>query len=454
MIRWASLLLVGCVNLAPRYQRPAAPIPAQLPGGAGQARAADVPWQEFVREPRLRQIIGMALAGNRDLRRATIDIESARAQYRIQRAQLLPAIDAVASVTTTRALLGPGIPPDTFTAYSVGVGLSAWELDLFGRVRNLSDAKLQAYFATVENARATRISLVGETATVYLAFAADRSRLAIARDTMALAQRTMELTDKLVGGGTSNRGDYWQAATTFEQARADVALLTATIGEDRDALELLAGGPIGDELLPDGLPDPLDWFAEVPVGLSSAVLLDRPDVAAAEHQLEAANANIGAARAQFFPTLALTASGGLASLALSALFTGPAAVFTIAPSLSLPLFRGGANQANLDFARAQERGLVASYEGAIQRAFRDVSDALAVRATLVEQLAAQSALVEAASKAYDLAEARYKAGVDPFISTLVAQRSLYAAKNTLVATQLQALANRVTLYRVLGGGLR
>ena len=448
------LALGACASMAPPYERPPAPIPQNLVGGSGTARAADLPWRAFIREPRLAQVIAQALAGSRDLRRATLNIEAARAQYRIQRAQQFPSIDAAASITSVRSIIGPDNQAATQTLYGVNVGLASWEIDVFGRLRSLSDARLEAYFSTIEAAKATRISLIAETAGAYHTLAADRSRLAIARDTVASSQRTMELTEQLVTGGASNRGDYWQASTVFQQARADVALLTSLIAQDRDALELLAGGPIGDALLPDGLPDQLDWFADVPVGLSSAALLDRPDVRGAEHDLIAANANIGAARAQFFPSLRLTGSGGLASTALLALFTGPAAVFTLAPSLALPLFRGGANQANLDLSVAQKQVLIATYELAIQRAFREVADALAARATLDEQLAAQAALLDASTRGFDLAQARYKAGVESFLTTLVSQRALYAAKNAVIATQLAALGNRVTLYRVLGGGLK
>jgi multidrug efflux system outer membrane protein len=455
---WASLAaslvpVGGCRSMAPRYERPAAPVPANLPGGSGTASAASLPWRQFVREPRLQRVIEQALVQSRDLRKAALGIESARAQYRIQRAQALPSIDAGAAVTTTRAITGADNATSTSTFYSAQVGLASWEIDLFGRLKSQSDAKLQAYFSTVEAAKATRTSLIAEAAAAYLTLAADRSRLAIARDTMASSKRTMDLTEQLVGGGTSNRGDFWQAATVYQQARADVALLTAAIAQDRDALELLAGGPLTDDVMPDALPAQLDWFADVPVGLSSAVLLDRPDVLAAEHDLQAANANIGAARAQLFPSITLTASGGLASTALATLFTGPAAVFTLAPALAMPLFRGGANRANVDFTEAQKQLFIASYELAIQRAFREVADALATRGTIEEQLAAQVALVDASTKSFELAEARYRAGVDSFLNTQVAQRALYAARNSLIATQLAALGNRVTLYRVLGGGL-
>jgi multidrug efflux system outer membrane protein len=449
------VLLAGCYTMAPKYERPASPVPATLPGGAGSAKAADLPLAQFVRDDRLRQVLARVLVQNRSLRRTVLDIESARQQYRLQRAARLPQIDASAGLTTGTEFLGiPNEETLRVTEYSAGVGLSAWEIDLFGRLKSLQDAKMQSYLAAIETANAARISLVAEAATAWITLAADRSRLAIAMDTEATSQRAMELTEQLVGGGTSNRGDYWQASTVYQQARADVATLTAAIAQDRNALELLAGGALPDALLPDTLPDKLDWFADVPVGLSSNVLLERPDVLAAEHDLEAANANIGEARAQFFPKLSLTANGGLASLALATLFSGPAVLWTIAPSLALPLFHGGANRANLAYSKTQKLSFIAAYELAIQTAFREVADALATRATIQDQLAAQTALVDASTKGLELAQARYKAGIDTFLATLVSERALYAAKNSLVATQLSALSNRIALYRVLGGGVR
>ncbi len=441
--------------MAPKYERPVAPIPPALPTTTTPATSqAQLSLGDFVRDPKLRAVIVQALAQNRDLRVAALSIESARQQYRIQRAAALPSIDAGVSVTSARSIVGPDNATARSTLYSAQVGMAAWEIDLFGRLKSLSNAREQQFLSTVENANATRISLVGELCTAYVALAADQSRLAIARDTADLAKKTMELTDLLVSGGTSNRGDFFQASTVYQTARADVALLTAAIAQDRNALELLAGGPIAAELLPAALPALLDWFADVPVGLSSAVLLERPDVLAAEHDLMAANANIGEARARFFPSITLTASGGLASLTLAALFTGPAAVFALVPAIGVPLFRGGANKANLAYTKAQKELFVTTYERSIQVAFREVSDALAVRGTIEEQLAAQVALVEASVKAVELAQGRYKGGIDTFLTTLISQRALYGAKNSLVSTQLAALVNRVTLYRVLGGGLR
>lgn len=449
----ALVLVAGCYSMAPSYERPASPVAKQqLEGGQGEARQLAV--GEFVKEGKLRKILGLALQNNRSLRQSALDIEAARQQYRIQRAQMYPAIDLAAAVTSTRSLTGvDGNSTITFTQYGVNVGLSSWEIDLFGRLKSLSDVKLQQFLSSVENAKATRISLVAEIADAYITLAADRARLQIAQETMDAAKKSMDLTEALVGGGTSNRSDYWQASTVFQQARADLATLNATLVQDKNALELLAGTQLGDDLMPDSLTDQADWFTDVPVGMSSDVLLNRPDVLAAEHNLMAANANIGAARAQFFPSLTLTASGGLASVALASLFTGPAAVFTLAPVLAVPLFRGGANRANLAYSKVEKDAMVAAYEYAIQSAFKEVADALATKATIREQLDAQTALVDASQKAFDLSTARYRAGVDTFLATLVIERSLYAAKNSLVSTQLAALGNRVALYRALGGGL-
>jgi outer membrane protein, multidrug efflux system len=447
------VLLAGCYSMAPAYERPAAPVPTSLPGGQGSA-ATQLPLAQFVRDPKLVQILTRVISQNRSLRRTALDIESARQLYRIQRAQELPSIDLGVGVTSTRSLTGAADNSTVrITQYGVDVGLANWEIDLFGRLKSLSDAKLQTYLSSIEAAKASRISLVAEASGAYITLAADRSRLAIAKETMETSKKAMDLTEQLVGGGTSNRGDFWQASTVFQQARGDVAVLNAAIAQDKNALELLAGGPLDDSLMPEILPDQLDWFADVPVGVSSAVLLERPDVLAAEHDLMSANANIGAARAQFFPALTLTATGGLASVGLAALFTGPAAVFTIAPALALPLFRGGANRANLAYSKAQKESLIAAYEFAIQTAFREVSDALATRGTIEEALAAEVALVNANQKALELSQARYRAGIDTFLTTLISERALYAAKNSLVATQLAAMGNRVTLYRVLGGGL-
>lgn len=455
------LMLAAC-TMAPRYERPEAPVPDTWPSGAAYATsqesertAADIPWREFIKDNELRQVIEQALQSNRDLRSALANIQSARAQYRIQRADLMPRINGEINATRSKNV-------NTFTGtaatieteiYTANVGLSAFELDLFGRLRSLSNAALETYLATEEAARATRISLIAETVSVYLTLAADNTQLALSQRTLESAQRTMEITRKRLEAGVSSRLDVRQAETVYQQARADLASTRALIAQDRNALELLTGGPIADALLPAELPTDNEWLAEVPAGLASSVLLQRPDVLRAEHQLKSANANIGAARAAFFPTLSLTASTGLASTELSDLFSSGTSVWSVGPTLSLPIFNGGANIANLAYANAQRDLFVSEYELAIQTAFREVADALAVRGTIQEQLDAQRALVDAAADSYQLAEARYSKGVDTFLNALDAQRTLYNAEKSLVSARLTASDNVVTLYRVLGGGL-
>ena len=455
------LALAAC-TMAPRYERPEAPIPDTWPSGAAystsqatERTAADIPWREFIKDAKLQQVIEQALQNNRDLRSTLADIQSARAQYRIQRAELLPQVNGDVSATRSKNVnnfSGTGTPVES-EIYTASVGLSAFEIDLFGRVRSLSNAALESYLATEAAGRATRISLIAETASVYLTLAADNAQLALSQRTLESAQRTMDITRKRLEAGVSSRLDVRQAETVYQQARADLASTRALIAQDRNALELLTGGPIADSLLPAELPPEHGYLAEVPAGLSSAVLLQRPDVLQAEHQLKSANANIGAARAAFFPSLSLTASSGLASTELSDLFSNGVSVWSIGPSLTLPIFNGGANVANLAYANAQRDLFLSQYELAIQTAFREVADALAVRGTIQEQLDAQRALVDAAADSYQLAEARYSKGVDSFLNTLDAQRALYNAEKSLVSARLTASNNVVTLYRVLGGGL-
>ncbi|WP_116809614.1 efflux transporter outer membrane subunit [Steroidobacter cummioxidans] len=457
-----SLVLTGC-TMAPRYQRPAAPVPDTWPGGAAYApaqasekTAAELPWREFIQDDKLQKVIEQALANNRDLRSALANIQSARAQYRIQRSDLLPKINGTVSGTQQHTLnTFGGVAGSTFENefYTANLGFSAFELDLFGRVRSLSNAALQTYLATSEAGRATRISLIAETASAYLTLAADNSRYDLAKRTLESAQRSMEVTQKRLEAGVSSRLDVRQAETIYQQAKADLANTTALIAQDRNALELLTGGRVPDELLPSELPENHQWLADVPAGLSSSVLLSRPDVLQAEHQLQSANANIGAARAAFFPRLSLTASTGLASPELSNLFSDGASIWSLGANLAVPIFQGGANVANLAYSNAQRDLYVSQYELAIQTAFREVADALAVRGTIQDQLNAQRALVDAAADSYQLADARYTKGVDTFLNALDAQRTLYNAEKSLVSARLTASNNVVTLYRVLGGGL-
>jgi multidrug efflux system outer membrane protein len=458
----AALVLSACSTMAPTYERPAAPVAAGWPAGAAYATpkaattaAADIPWRDFILDERLRKVIDQALTNSRDLRKTIANIESARAQYRVQRAAELPTVNAGVNGTRARGTVtgssGGGTATGIAESASANIGISSYELDLFGRVRSLSDAALETYLATEEAARATRISLIAETATAWYTLAADRNQLAIAESTLASAKNSVALTQKRLEAGVTSRVDVRQAETVYQQARADVASATTTIAQDRNALELLAGSAIDEALLPKELPDANTSLAAVPAGLSSTVLLQRPDVLQAEHQLKSANANIGAARAAFFPTLSLTASAGVASAALSSLFSGGATIWSLAPALSLPIFDGGANKANLAYSEAQQKLYVSTYELAVQTAFREVADALARQGTMREQLAAQEALVVAANDSYQLATARYVKGVDTFLNALDAQRTLYSAQKSLVTARLTALDNQVTLYRALGG---
>lgn len=459
-----SIGLAACSSMAPSYERPAAPVSSAWPTGDAYAAAAptdrsapDIPWQSFILDERLRAVVEKALANSRSLRETVASIESARAQYGVQRAAQLPTVSAGVSGSRARSLNSAGGSENTTVrsqSYEASFGVSAYELDLFGRVRSLSDAALETYLATEQASRATRISLIAETASAWLTLAADRSRLAISQKTLAAAQRTMDLTRQRLALGVDTRLELRSAETVYQQARADVASTTTAIAQDRNALELLVGAPVEETLLPTEVPPTTNWLAQVPAGLSSDVLLRRPDVLQAEHQLKSANANIGAARAAFFPSISLTASGGVASTALSTLFSGGATIWSLAPALSVPIFDGDANRSSLAYATAQQQLYVSTYELAVQTAFREVADALAQQGTMKERLSAQNELVAASEDSYALANKRYLSGVDTFLNALVSQRALYSAQLALVSTKLTALNNQVSLYRSLGGGVK
>lgn len=456
------LAFSGCATMAPKYARPAAPVPAAWPSGEayapaeardGGASAADLPWDDFFANEPLRKVIVLALSNNRDLKAAALAVERSQALYRIRRADLFPGVDATGGGSVTRApetITGTGSAV-TSRQYDVGFAVAGYELDLFGRVRSLKDRALSDYLATEQARRSVRIGLVSEVAVRWFALAADRERLAVARETLAVQEKSYELTKRRFQGGVSSELDLRQAQTSVDAARVDIARFTALAAQDRNALDLLAGVPVPEELLPAEL-DPVTAMKELSAGLPSEVLLGRPDVLAAEEALKGANADIGAARAAFFPRIALTASAGLASAELGDLFRGAARTWSFAPRVSIPIFDAGANRANLKAAEADRDIAVARYEKAIQTAFREVADALADRGTLGDQLSAQQSLVDAAGVTRKLSDARYEKGVDSYLSVLDAQRTLYAAQQNLIAVRLALLANRVTLYRALGGG--
>lgn len=468
----AALLASGC-TLIPDYERPAPPVPASFPTvtvpgteavPAGDANAASpdaVPadtlsWQDYFADPRLREVIALALANNRDFRVTALNIEQARAMYRIRRADLFPAVGATAGQNAQRLsgdLTSSG-EPDVTRMYSATVGFAAYELDFFGRIRSLKAEALELYLGTEEARRSAQISLVAEAANAWLLLAYEHERQALAQRTFDTREQSHDLIRRTFEAGAVSELDLRQSETLLQSARADLARYTAFVAQGENALALVAGSAVPRELLPTALTETVGTVAELPSGLPSEVLVRRPDILQAERSLRAANANIGAARAAFFPRVTLTASAGTGSNTLDGLFGSDTGIWSFAPQIRMPIFEAGRLKANLDVAEIQRDVRVAQYEKAIQTAFREVADALAMRATLAEQLDARQRQAEATRTSLRLAEARYKGGVDSYLGLLDAQRTLYLAEEELIAVRLVDAANRVTLYKVLGGGWR
>ena len=470
----ALALSLGACTLEPHYERPPPPVPPLQGGAQGQGAqaAADIGWREFFPDPQLQELIALALTNNRDLRVAMLNVETAQARYRVQRAELFPTIAATGTEQVQRfpngvlgssggggaATGGSRTPvPGTGTTtrlFDVGIGFTSYELDLFGRIRSLDHASLQLYFNSVETRRSAQLTLVSEVANAYLTVLADQTLLDITRDTLKSQSESYALTQRQFAAGTTTELALNQAETTVDTAQANLAQYNRQIAQDRDALQLLLGAPIpADVDFSHGL-DRGPAVAELEEGIPSDVLIRRPDVMAAEHQLQSANAEIGAARAAFFPSITLTGSYGTASGKLSGLFKGGSEAWTFSPTINVPIFTGGANVANLRVSKLTRDTAIAQYEKAIQSAFRDVADALVARGTLDDQLVAQQKLQAASEKAYRLADMRYRGGVDSYLSALVAQQSLYSAQQQLTGVRLLRLQNLVTLYKALGGGLQ
>ena len=457
-----ALFALSACTMAPGYTRPEAPVASEWPSGpayketsasAGDLSAADIKWQEFFVHEQLQKLIALALQNNRDLRIAALNIERSQAQYRIQRADHFPTVVAAgigieSETSASRAAPGESV---RIHQYSADLGFASYELDLFGRIRSLKDQALEEFFATEEARRSIQISLVAEVAGAYLTLAADKERLKIARDTFESQQASYNLIKRRFEAGASSELDLRQAQTSVDSARVDIARFTSQVAQDENALALVIGSPVPADLMPEGL-SAIAALKELSPGLPSEVLLRRPDIIQAEHLLKAANANIGAARAAFFPRITLTSTIGLSSDQLSGLFEGGAGAWSFAPTITLPIFDAGRNRANLKMSEVDREIFQAQYEKAIQSAFREVADALAQRGTLGDQLDAQQSLFEAADTSYRLSEARYKRGVDSYLSVLDSQRSLYSAQQGLISVQLSRLVNLVTLYKVLGGG--
>jgi multidrug efflux system outer membrane protein len=446
-----ALLASACTTMEPRYVRPGPSVPSSWPVGDPYLAQAEaglpvLSYQQVFEDSRLQTLIADALTNNRDLMIAASNIAAAREQYHIQRAQLLPTLNAGAGVTVSGDKSS-----DVKADYSAGLQVPSFELDLFGRVRSLTHVQLERYLATEAGARATRLTLVADVASAWLDYAADVSLRLIAEQTAASAQKSVELTRLRLQGGIAPRTDLDQAEQILATAQADVARQRTAVAQDTNALQLLVGAPIDPKLLAGSIDEAFGKIAPVPAGLDSTVLLRRPDVVEAEYQLRAANAQIGAARAALFPRITLTGLLGFASSALVKLFTGGAFDWSAGADASYTIFQSGAGHSNLRLSQAQRNAAVATYQRTIQSAFRDVADALARRGTMNDEIAAQQGAQTASADNYTLTEARYQAGIDPFLTVLVAQRSYYTAQQQMVQTKLTAAQNIVTIYQSIGG---
>lgn len=446
-----ALLATGCTTLQPKYVQPDPSIPASWPVGdpylvAAEAGLPALTYKQVFTDPRLQTLIAQAIANNRDLRTAAANIAAAREQYRIQRASQLPTVDASGGATFS------GDKDNGVSArYDAGVTVPSFEIDLFGRLRSLTDVQLNRYFATEAGARATRLTLVANIANAWLDYAADSSLLRISTETAASAQKSVQLTRIRLEGGIAPRTDLDQAEQILSTAQADLARERTLVAQDMNALQLLVGAPIAPALLSGSIDDAFGTIAPVAPGLDSYVLLRRPDVVQAEYQLRAASANIGAARAALFPKITLTGLLGFASSALLKLLSAGAFGWSAGANANYTIFQAGAGHANVRLTEAQQRAAVASYQSAIQTAFRDVADALARRGTINDEIGARTRQQAATADAYLLTEARYREGIDPFLTVLDAQRSYYASQQTLVNTKLTAAQNIVATYQAIGG---
>ena len=453
------LLLLGGCTLAPRYQRPDLPVARILPdtqqGNASAATNetvidAELGWRDFFIDPQLQQLIQTALANNRDLRTSALNIESYQAQYRIQRSALFPSINGEGGGSKQRTLNGDNYV--TAETYSASVGVTAYELDFFGRVRSLKDKALEQYLGMEETYRSNRISLVAEVTTAYLSWLADRELLIVTKDTKKIEEESFHLIEQRTREGLATQLDLAQARTSLETAKANLAKYNRQVAQDLNNLILLLGTSLPASLAEKNSLGEQMALSAVPPQLSSQVLLQRPDIMAAEHQLKGAHAQIGAARAAFFPSIRLTANAGKISGDLSDLFDGNSGSWLFSPSVNLPIFTAGRLEAELDVAKISKDISVAQYEKAIQTAFREVADALVASETYREQLVAQKANLMANQEYYVLAKDRYLQGVDSFLTLLDAQRSLYSARQNYLNLQLAQQVNQVAVYKVLGGG--
>jgi multidrug efflux system outer membrane protein len=464
-----ALFAAGC-TMAPKYERPAPPVDqtfptggvydkqpdaasSAAPSGSAQAKpAVDIGWRDFFVDARLQQIVAIALKNNRDLRVSMLNVAAARSQYQITRAELLPTLDAVGSQTKSRTPRDLSLFNQTISnQYSVGVNAS-WEIDFFGRIQSLKDQALEQYFALAETRKAAEISLVSQVADQYLTMLSDDDQLTVTRNTLKTAQESYRITKLQFDNGVGTELDVTQSEGILQQAASNLQSQLRLRAQAENALVLLVGEPLPADLAP-GLPlDSQNLLADIPAGLPSDLLVRRPDIVSAEHSLLAANANIGAARAAFFPQISLTGSFGTLAPSLGTLFKPGSAAWSFAPQISIPIFEGGTNLANLDLAQIQKRIEIANYEKAIQTAFREVADGLAARGTYDEQIKALESYVKSQARGLELSDMRYRNGVDNYLAVLTAQTNLYTAQQLLITARLNRATNLVDLYRELGGG--
>lgn len=455
-----AVLMTGCATMAPDYERPEPPVAVSYPADATDAsdvRAADIGWREFFQDPRLQGVVDAALAHNRDLRLAVLNIEAARAAYNIQSAERLPDLDAQGSFTRSRTpeSVSPTGQAYTSSQYQVGLGVAAFELDFFGRVRSLSDAALAEYLATEEAARAARISLVAEVARAYLAERVYAEQLGLAQQTLSARNDSYRLVRQRFDVGAASALDLRQAETLVESARISMTVLARQRAQAENALAVLVGTPLDRLDLPrPAMLSEQSFMSDIPAGLPSELLTQRPDIRAAEQRLLSANASIGAARAAFFPRIALTGNIGTVSGELSDLFGSGTGTWSFMPQITLPIFNGGRNRSNLALSEVRKDQAVATYERTIQEAFREVADALVARGSLAEQMKAQERLQAVQSERLALAERRYESGVANYLEVLDAQRELFDAEQALVQVRQLRLMNAIDFYRAAGGGLK
>ena len=450
----SSLLALAACSMAPHYERPDAPVTLNETAQS-EKMAADIGWRDFYRNQQLQTLIEQALENNRDLRVAALTVEQVRAQYRIQRAQLLPTLNATGSGTRQRVSEAISETGESYIAeqYAAGVGISAYELDLFGRVQSLKNAALEQYLATDQARKSAQLSLVAEVADAYFTWVSNTELLSLTENTLKARQDSYAMVKRRYDSGLASELDLSQAATALHSARVDAALYQRQLATSFTALEVLVGTSLDADNLQAAWNDEV-MLADLPDAVTSEVLLQRPDILQAEYNLRSANANIGAARAAFFPRISLTGSYGNASPELDNLFDSGTRAWSFSPQITLPIFAWGANAANLDVARLQKDVNIAVYEKAIQTAFKEVRDSLQSQSTLDAQLEAQQDLVTASARSFELAELRYQRGVDSYLEVLDSQRSLNTAQQALITMRLAKSRNQLTLYKALGGGLQ